>query len=348
MSLQLQFPYQHFHDVAMNTRMTISLIDLIRHFQCNDDDELTNYDCAHCIGRQRATKTYRICHYPDILCIRIGRVRNDNSIIKNPVQYPLTGLEVNDVDESNGTAEQCVFNLIAAVNHEPATNDRGHYTAVTKHQSTNTWCEYNDDVVHRIKFLGKKNNFSSVKYQSMASILFYEIDQSRSSSHELFGRSDGSLLLNNEIDGEDNIYDDDDNNDDYIDGNNDDDNEDAIEGDDGNTDNITATKQQKCNHQETSVAVQRSKMLTRQRRPPRAMTFYERLLPRLDYEALERKRTARYYRGQDEDEDTIEEGDRAPVINTNNKMVTNATRQTSKHKHNTSDRRSESLSLNLE
>jgi hypothetical protein len=52
-------------------------------------------------------------------------VRNDNSIIKNPVQYPLTGLEVNDVDESNGTAEQCVFNLIAAVNHEPATNDRG-------------------------------------------------------------------------------------------------------------------------------------------------------------------------------------------------------------------------------
>ena len=143
----------------------------------------------------------------------------------------------------------------------------------------------------------------------MASILFYEIDQSRSSSHELFGRSDGSLLLNNEIDGEDNIYDDDDNNDDYIDGNNDDDNEDAIEGDDSNTDNITATKQQKCNHQEMSVTVQRSKMLPRQRRPPRAMTFYERLLPRLDYEALKRKRTARYYRGQDEDEDTIEEGD---------------------------------------
>jgi len=157
----------------------------------------------------------------------------------------LTGLELNDVDISNGTAEQCVFNLITAVNHDPATNDRGHYTAVTKHQSTNTWCEYNDDVVYRIKFHGKKKNFSSVKYQSMASILFYEIDQSRSSSYELFGRSDGSLLLNNEIDGKDNLYDDDDNNDDYIDGNNDDDNKDAIEGDDGNTNNITATKQQK-------------------------------------------------------------------------------------------------------
>ncbi len=68
------------------------------------------------------------------------------------------------------------------------------------------------------------------------------------------------------------------------------------------------------------------------------MTFYERLLPRSDYKALERKRTARYYRVQDEDEDTIEEGDRAPVINTNNEMVTNATRQTSEHKHNTSQR----------
>ncbi len=89
----------------------------------------------------------------------------------------------------------------------------------------------------------------------MASILFYEIDQSRSSGYELFGRSDGSSLLNNEIDGEDNIYDDNDNNDDYIDGNNDDDNEDAIEGDDGNTDIIMATKQQKCNHQEMSVTV---------------------------------------------------------------------------------------------
>jgi hypothetical protein len=106
------------------------------------------------------------------------------------------------------------------LNHEPVTNDRGHYTAVTKHQSTNTWCEYNSDVVHRIKFLRKKNNFSLVKYQRMALILFYEIDQSRSSGYELFGRSDGTSLLNNEINGEDNIYDDDNNNDDYIDGNN--------------------------------------------------------------------------------------------------------------------------------
>jgi hypothetical protein len=127
----------------------------------------------------------------------------------------------------------------------------------------------------------------------MASILFYEIDQSRSSGYELFGRSDGTSLLNNEIDGEVNIYDNDDNNNDYIDRNNDDDNKDAIEGDDGNTDNIMATKQQKYNHQETSVAVQRSKMLPRQRRPPRAITFYERLLPRSDYEALKRKQTAR-------------------------------------------------------
>ncbi len=124
----------------------------------------------------------------------------------------------------------------------------------------------------------------------MASILFYEIDQSRSSGYELFGRSDGLSLLNNEIDGKDNIYDDDDNNVDYIDGNNDDDNKDAIEGDDGNTDNIMATEHQKCNHQETSVTVQRSKMLPRQRRPPRAMTFYKRLLPRSDYEALKKNK----------------------------------------------------------
>jgi hypothetical protein len=82
MSLPLQFPYQNFHDNANDTKKTISLIDLIHHYQCDDDDDVTNYECANCLDRQRATKTYRICRYPAILCIRIGH-RKSSSISVN-------------------------------------------------------------------------------------------------------------------------------------------------------------------------------------------------------------------------------------------------------------------------
>ena len=179
-SLPLQFPYQNFHDNANDTKKTISLIDLFHHYQCDDDDFIPNYECAFCLDRQQATKTYRICKYPPILCIRIGRMRNDRSIIENPVLYPLTGLELNDdLRDSNTTpVGKCVYNLIAAVNHQPKSDGKGHYTAVTKHQTTNSWFEYDDDDVHRINFVGRNNNFSAVRYQRMASILFFEIDKS--------------------------------------------------------------------------------------------------------------------------------------------------------------------------
>ena len=67
---------------------------------------------------------------------------------------------------------------LLTVNHQPKSNNKGHYTAVTKHQTTNSWFEYDDDDVHRINFVGRKSNFSAVRYQRMASILFFEIDKS--------------------------------------------------------------------------------------------------------------------------------------------------------------------------
>ena len=184
MTLPLQFPGEHFHEDPLDMRRAISLMDMIRHFQYNEDDELTDYDCDHCSSRQRATKTYRICRYPEVLCIRIGRKRNDNSVIQNPVQYPFTGLQLTNIEDFSRADEPCYFKLIAAVNHQPSTNDRGHYTAVTKHNATNTWCEYNDDNVRKIKFQGRSKNFSSISYQRMASILFYEIDRNYSSINE--------------------------------------------------------------------------------------------------------------------------------------------------------------------
>ncbi len=68
-----------------------------------------------------------------------------------------------------------MYNLIAAVNHQPKSDDKGHYTAVTKHQTMKSWFEYNDDDVHRINFIGRNNNFSAVRYQCMASIFFLKL-----------------------------------------------------------------------------------------------------------------------------------------------------------------------------
>ena len=72
-----------------------------------------------------------------------------------------------------------------------------------------------------------------------------------------------------------------------------------------------------CNRKEASLPIEELNVtktkvlcknpLNRPRRPPRPQTWLERLMGRKDYDALEKKREARYYRGQDEDEETVHE-----------------------------------------
>jgi hypothetical protein len=69
------------------------------------------------------------------------------------------------------------------VNHNPNSNDRGHYTAVTKYQRTNRWIEYNDDMVQPIKFNGRVNNYSAISFQRKVSMLFYEVVRNQSIDH---------------------------------------------------------------------------------------------------------------------------------------------------------------------
>jgi len=187
--LDLQFPSQHFHNEPIDMRRAISITDLMEHF-CYGEEELISYACRHCTERQHATKTSRICCYPKILCIRIGRTRADNSLIDNPVEFPLTGLQLHHFDISNTPEKVGVFNLIAAVNHELRGNNEGHYTAVSKHQTTNTWYEYDDHRVCRIKFVGKKKNFPKVQYQKTATMLFYEFDQNLSNIYSNINNDD--------------------------------------------------------------------------------------------------------------------------------------------------------------
>ncbi len=147
--LLLQFPGQQFHDEPLDMHRALPLTNLIKQFLSNEDDELTNYECNNCSSWQRATKTYQICRYPEVLCIRIGHKRNDNSVIENLVEYLFTGLQLTKIDKSS---PPCYFKLIAAVNHQHSANNKGHYTAVTRNHTTNTWCEYDNDNVQRIKF----------------------------------------------------------------------------------------------------------------------------------------------------------------------------------------------------
>ncbi len=82
-----------------------------------------------------------------------------------------------------------------------------------------------------------------------------------------------------------------------------------------------------CNRKEASVPIKKSNVsktnvqcenpLNRPRRPPRAQTWLETLMYRDDYDALDKKRRARYYRGQDEDEETVQENYR-PEYNQQN------------------------------
>lgn len=193
----VQFPNEHFHVDPIDTKKTINLLDLIRNSQvCSDDDELGAVHCSICKSRQRKQKTSRISSYPKVLCVEIGRKRSNNVTITNAVQYPLEGLKLDADDRSHNNGEEhCTFNLLAAVHHEPNSNDRGHYTAVTKYQRTNRWVMYNDDMVDAIKFNGRVNNYSAVSFQRKVSMLFYEIDLTQSFDRGEVHTTDGQNCL---------------------------------------------------------------------------------------------------------------------------------------------------------
>ncbi len=115
--LLLQFPESH-HD-AKPTNQKCTLHSFIKHFHFRQED-LPDNDCQYCSKRTLATQCVQISQYPVILCIVLGRKKNDDTRITLTVNYPLWGLNPCTIFGPHEGTVDSKYNLIATVNHKPS------------------------------------------------------------------------------------------------------------------------------------------------------------------------------------------------------------------------------------
>ena len=114
-ALLLQFPMCH-HDSDQDCTVE----DLIAH-HC-EIENISDYECNHCNGRMLAKKVLAITTCPPILCIVIGRKKQNGGSIKSSVQFPLSGLNI--------TEDGLQYDLVGTIHHKPSGTDSGHYTSI--------------------------------------------------------------------------------------------------------------------------------------------------------------------------------------------------------------------------
>ncbi len=115
LALILQFPERH-HDSDQDCTVE----DLIAH-HC-EIENISDYQCDHCNGRTLGKKVYAITTCPPILCIVLGRKKQDGRSIKSSVQFPVSGLNI--------TEDGLQYNLVGTIHHKPSGTETGHYTSI--------------------------------------------------------------------------------------------------------------------------------------------------------------------------------------------------------------------------
>jgi hypothetical protein len=95
-----------------------------------------------------------ISQYAKILCIVLSRRKSNETKIKSAVQYPLRG-------------------LFGSVHHKANRGKSDHYIAICKHRDSNDWFSYDDEDVHRVQFLKRRNGNVLTDFMKSAAILFY-------------------------------------------------------------------------------------------------------------------------------------------------------------------------------
>ncbi|QIX01091.1 hypothetical protein AMS68_006608 [Peltaster fructicola] len=123
--------------------------------------------CNRCKELRQATKTLEIWTLPDILVLhlkRFGGNRRFNDKIDVLVDYPVEGLELDNVVGLKEEGKDYVYDLFAIDNHYGGTGG-GHYTAQAKSFIDGSWYDYNDSSCTK---LGEAPKRSAAAY-----LLFY-------------------------------------------------------------------------------------------------------------------------------------------------------------------------------
>ncbi|KAM3416280.1 hypothetical protein BST61_g7886 [Cercospora zeina] len=124
--------------------------------------------CNRCKELRRATKTLEIWTLPDILVVHLKRFGGNRSFrdkIDLFVDYPITGLDMNDRVGRKEDGKDYTYDLFAVDNHYGGLGG-GHYTAMAKNFYDGEWYDYNDSMTSKIG--GEDRVHSAAAY-----LLFY-------------------------------------------------------------------------------------------------------------------------------------------------------------------------------
>jgi ubiquitin C-terminal hydrolase len=159
-ALLLQFPEPHHQ-----SDQDCTVEDLIAH-HC-EIENISDYQCDHCNGRTLGKKVLAITTCPPLLCIVLGRKKQDGGSIKSSVLFPVIGLNI--------TEDGLQYNLIGTIHHKPSSAETGHYTSIchSLRSQSRRWFNYDDHQVSISKFTSMKNDRVLKDHTRSATILFY-------------------------------------------------------------------------------------------------------------------------------------------------------------------------------
>lgn len=114
------------------------------------------YYCSHCKSYQKATKTFSIYRYPNILMIHLKRFNYSS----------LFGSKLNNHVEFKEELKlgEYIYQLKSVINHHGSSLSSGHYTCYSKHQDQ--WFDCNDSTTTKVEI--------DDVLSSQAYVLFYE------------------------------------------------------------------------------------------------------------------------------------------------------------------------------
>ncbi|UMM14391.1 hypothetical protein L5515_002215 [Caenorhabditis briggsae] len=102
-------------------------------------------ECSKCKSKQTCSKQMFIKKLPEVLCLHIKRFRDNGGKIDTLIEFPLTGLSVDDFLTEDSDEPPCVYELQSIIVHIGYGCSSGHYIAFGRRGAK--WYQFDDTVV---------------------------------------------------------------------------------------------------------------------------------------------------------------------------------------------------------
>lgn len=151
----------------------IRLQDCLAAFFSADELKGDNmYSCEKCTLLRNGVKYSKVVNLPEILCIHLKRFRHEflgSTKINTFVSFPIEGLDMSPYTTPNCKNKIKEYDLTGVIVHQ-GTAGGGHYTAYAYNAPSQSWYEYDDQIVTEVDIQTVEN--------AEAYVLFYKKKES--------------------------------------------------------------------------------------------------------------------------------------------------------------------------